>query len=56
MCTVKPVYEGHPWDSKIVAVVHEWQLLRGFSTKIAIKFDLDGPRLAVVQRWPLKQV
>jgi hypothetical protein len=51
--TVKPVYNGHPWDPKIVAVVHRWLLFRGFSIKIAIKFDLAGLRLAVVGRWPL---
>jgi hypothetical protein len=38
--TVKPVYNGHHWDYKIVALVHRWPLFRGFSIKIAIKFDL----------------
>jgi hypothetical protein len=52
-CTVKPVYNGHPWDPKIVAVVHRWPLFRGFSNKIPIKFDLAGLRLAAVGRWPL---
>ena len=27
--TVKPVYNDHPWDSKIVAVVDRWLLFRG---------------------------
>ncbi len=51
--TVKPVYNGHPLDPKIVAVVLRWLLFRGFSIKIGIKFDLAGLRLAVVSRWPL---
>jgi hypothetical protein len=47
--TVKPVYNCHPWDLKIVAIVC-WRLLfRGFS----IEFDLAGLRLTVVGRWPL---
>jgi hypothetical protein len=36
---VKPVYNGHPWDPKIVAVVHMWPLFRGFSIRVAIEFD-----------------
>jgi hypothetical protein len=51
--TVNPFYNGHPWDPKIVAVVHKWLLFRGFSIKIAIEFDLARLRLAVVGRWPL---
>jgi hypothetical protein len=51
--TVKPVYNGHPWDLKIVAVVHRWPLLRVFSIKVTIEFDLAGLRLAVIDRWPL---
>ena len=27
--TVKPVYNDHPWDPKIVAVVDRWSLFRG---------------------------
>ncbi len=27
--TVKPVYNGHPWDPKIEAVVDRWPLFRG---------------------------
>ncbi len=37
--TVKPAYNGHPWDPKIVAVVHRWLMFRGFSIKIAVEFD-----------------
>jgi hypothetical protein len=36
-----------------MTVVHRWLLFRGFSIKIAIKFDLAGLRLAVVGKWPL---
>jgi hypothetical protein len=27
--TVKPVYNDHPWDPEIVAVVDRWSLFRG---------------------------
>ncbi len=27
--TVKPVYNRHPWDPKIEAVVDRWSLFRG---------------------------
>jgi len=36
-----------------VAVVQIWPVLTGFSIKIGIKSSLAGPRLAVVDRWPL---
>ena len=26
--TVKPVYNNHPWDPKIVVVVDEWPLFK----------------------------
>jgi hypothetical protein len=29
VCTVKPVYNGHPWDPKIAVVVDRWSLFRG---------------------------
>jgi hypothetical protein len=51
--TVKPAYNGHPWDPKIVAVVHRWVLFRDCSIKIDIEFDLAGLRLAVVGRGQL---
>ena len=51
--TAKPVYNGHPWDPKKVAVVHRWSLCRGFSIKIGIKISLARLSLAVVERWPL---
>ena len=28
-CTVKPVYNDHRWDPKLVAVVDRWSLFRG---------------------------
>jgi hypothetical protein len=46
--TFKPVYNGHPWDPKKVAIVHRWFFCRGFSIKIGIKISLAG--LIV---WPL---
>ncbi len=36
-----------------MAVVHKWLLFRGFSIKIAIKFDWAGLRVAIVGRWLL---
>jgi hypothetical protein len=29
VCTVKPVYNDHPWDRKKVVVVQRWSLFRG---------------------------
>jgi hypothetical protein len=45
---VKPACNSHPWDPKIVAVVHRWPLFRGFPIKVAIEFDLAGLRVTVV--------
>ncbi len=48
MCTVKPVYNGHPWDPKKVAVAQSWPVFTGFSIKIGIKVawpDLGWPLL-----------
>ncbi len=53
LSTVKPVYNGHPWDPKKVAVVQSWPVLGGFSIKIVLKISLAGLGLAVVDRWPL---
>ena len=46
--TVKSAYNSHPWCPEIVAVVHRCPLLRGFSIKVAIEFDLAGLRVTVV--------
>jgi hypothetical protein len=46
--TVKPVYNGHPWDPQKVAVVQSWPVFTGFSIKIGIKKawpDLGWPLL-----------
>jgi hypothetical protein len=59
--TVKPVYNNHPWDPKIVAVVDRWPLFRGglyyknwnWAFKIMV---FVGRWVAVIQRWPLAQV
>ncbi len=52
--TVKPVYAGHPWDLKKVAVVqrfrHRWPL---FTVYYYTNFGKLGLKLAVVDRWPL---
>ncbi len=49
--TVKPVYNGHPWDPKIEAVVDRWPLFKGslYYTNSNWAFKI----LAVIQRWPL---
>ncbi len=51
MLTVKPVYNGHPWDPKIVAVVDRWSLFRG-----SLYYKNDNwafLMVAFVGRWPL---
>ncbi len=35
--TVKPVYNDHPWDPKIVAVVDTWLLFRDYLSSIRSK-------------------
>ena len=48
MCTVKPVYNGHPWDPQKAAVVWRWQLFRGSSYKTRVlMWDIWG------SGWPL---
>jgi len=32
--TVKPVYNEHPRDTKLVAVVDKWSLFRGITTNV----------------------
>jgi hypothetical protein len=32
--TVKPVYNDHPRDTKLVAVVDKWSLFRGITTNV----------------------
>jgi len=56
--TVKPVYNGHPWDSKKVAFVQKWPLFRGWSLKIIINIDHTGccRQVAVAKRWSLIEV
>ena len=51
--TVKPVYNGHPWNPKKVAVAQRWPVFGGFSIKFFIKISLARLCLAVVDRWPL---
>jgi hypothetical protein len=47
--TVKPVYNGHPWNPQKVASEHRWLLRRGCSIKIGMKISLAGPSLAIVE-------
>ncbi len=45
--TVKPVYNDHPWDQKIVAVVDKWSLFRGYLCNKSSKYGLG---IVVVKR------
>jgi len=48
---VKPVYNDHPWDSKIVAVIDRWTLFKGdFSNKYS---NWDFKMVVVVDRLSL---
>ncbi len=49
--TVKPVYNDHRWDPKIVAVVNRWSLFRGHSCYKRSIWDLKIE--AVIDRWSL---
>jgi hypothetical protein len=49
--TVKPVYNDHPWDPEIVAVVDRWSLFRGQSCSKRSIWDLKT--VAVIDRWSL---
>ncbi len=49
--TVKPVYNSHPWDPKIEAVVDRWSLFRGSLYYTVCNWDHKIE--AVVARWPL---
>ena len=47
--TVKPVYNDHPWDPKIVAVVDRWSLFRGHLSNKKFKLGpLNGGRCRLV--------
>jgi hypothetical protein len=47
------VYNGHPWDSKKVAVVQKWPLFRGWSLKIIINIKKLGITPVVADKWLL---
>ncbi len=49
--TVKPVYNDHPWDPKVVAVVGRWSLFRGHLCCKSPIWDLK--MVVVVDRWSL---
>ncbi len=52
--TFKPVYNDHPWDPKIVAVVDKWSLFRGHSCNKAPNWDLK--MVVAIRRRSLAQV
>ncbi len=52
--TVKLVYNDHPWDSKIVAVVDRWSLLRGHLFNKSSIWDLKI--VVAIWRWSFAQV
>ena len=59
LCTVKPVYNDHPQDPKIVAVVDWWSLLRGHLCCVHSKWGLKSGycrEVVVIRRWSLTQV
>ncbi len=49
--TVKLVYNDHPWDPKIVAVVDRWSLFRGHLCNKGSKWDLK--MMVVIDSWSL---
>jgi len=49
--TVKPVYNGHPWDLKNVAVMQRVVLKRSVASRL--QAGRYGFKLAFVARWPL---
>ncbi len=51
LCTVKPLYNDHPWDPKIVSVVDRCSLFRGHSCSKRSIWDLKI--VAVIDRWSL---
>ncbi len=59
---VKPVFNDHPWDSKIVAIVDRWSLFKGhFKNKYSnwdFKMLVAGRcrQMVAIQRWLLTQV
>ena len=48
---VKPVYNDHPWDLKIVVVVDKWSLFEGHLCDQSLKRDLKI--VVVVDGWSL---
>ncbi len=49
--TVKPVYNSHPWDPKIEALIDRWPLFTGsiYYKNLNWAFQM----VAFVGRWPL---
>ena len=50
VCTFKPVYNDHPWNSKIVVVVDRWSLFRGHLCKWDLKM------VVAIGRWSHSEV
>jgi len=49
--TVKPVYNDHPWDPKLVAVVDRGSLFRGYLSSKTPIWDIK--MVVVIDRWSL---
>jgi len=57
-CTDKPVYNDHPRDPKIVAIVDRWSILRGRFMLCTLKYEPknSGRCWKAIRRWSLAQV
>jgi len=58
--TVKPVYNDHSWDPKIVAVVDRWSLCRGSFMMWQVNLGPQNSgrcgQVGIIRRWSLTQV
>ncbi len=51
ICKVKPLYNDHPWDTKIVFVVDRWSLYISHFYNNGSNWDLN--MLVILDRWLL---
>ncbi len=49
--TLKPLYNYHPWDPKVVSVVERWSLFRGHLCNKSFTWDLE--MVVILDRWSL---